>query len=591
MSNLLSFTGHDRILVLAVHPDDETLGAGGLIQRALAENVAVKVIFVTDGENNPWPQRALEKRWSLSKADHSRWGRRRCKEALSALEALGLDESQATFMGLPDQGITALLANGDQAMINRFADEIANWKPTLLLSPALQDRHPDHNALAVLVDLAMMRLPPEVTPPQVLAYLIHGQQALTSAPFVVNLSKQELAVKQQAILAHETQMALSRKRFLAYGKAEEKFLVPEPAKRYHSQHAIAEASATEQMLKVRVRLSDTDKLGKKPMLYLVGKHANRPLRTRLPLKSGKVAIYDYASNTHVGYANIRINGTTAKADIPLALFNNAESAYLKLERKRGFFDSTGWREVDLTEEPMKTTINSVAIIPCYDVADFCEQVIQQTLNYVDHVIAIDDGSTDTTSQILARLATQQPEKITVISFPQNKGKGVALMAGFCEVLNRFNFITLITLDADGQHPCADIPHLVKKIVSGAEMAIGERQLRLMPGRSRLGNTLATGALRWLYPQAPTDTQSGMRAFTQEFIEEIVRVVPGSRYETEFQILLLALSKKRRISTVSIPTIYIDNNRSSKFRPVTDSLRIMRTLIHWRIRHILPAKVS
>jgi hypothetical protein len=83
----------------------------------------------------------------------------------------------------------------------------------------------------------------------------------------------------------------------------------------------------------------------------------------------------------------------------------------------------------------------------------------------------------------------------------------------------------------------------------------------------------------------------MRAFTQEFIEEIVRVVPGSRYETEFQILLLALSKKRRISTVSIPTIYIDNNRSSKFRPVTDSLRIMRTLIHWRIRHILPAKVS
>lgn len=591
MSNPLSFTRHDRVLVLAVHPDDETLGGGGLIQRALAENAAVKVIFITDGENNPWPQRALEKRWSLSNADHLRWGRRRCREALSALEALGLDAAQAVFLGLPDQGITALLANGDQAVINRLADEMANWKPTLLLSPALQDRHPDHSALAVLVDLALLRLPLHITPPKVLAYLIHGQHALTAAPFTVDLSQDELAAKQQAIQAHETQMALSRKRFLGYARARENFFSPEPAKRYHSQHAIAEASTTKQALKVRIRLSDADKLGKKPMLYLIGKHANRPLRTRFPIRNGKVAIYDYASNTHVGFANIRIHGNTAKAHIPLPLFNGADSAFVKLQRKHGFFDSAGWREVGLTEAPMKTAVNTVAIIPCYDVADFCEQVVQQTLHCVDHVIVIDDGSTDATGQILARLAAQLPEKITLISFPQNKGKGVGLMAGFCEALNRFNFITLITLDADGQHPCADIPYLVKKIVSGAEMAIGERQLRLMPGRSRLGNTLATGALRWLYPQAPTDTQSGMRAFTQEFIEEIVRIVPGSRYETEFQILLLALSKKRRIASVSIPTIYIDNNRSSKFRPVADSLRIMRTLIHWRIRHILPAKAT
>src|SRR5690606_23119330 len=146
--------------------------------------------------------------------------------------------------------------------------------------------------------------------------------------------------------------------------------------------------------------------------------------------------------------------------------------------------------------------------------------------------------------VLARLRSRFPAQMTVISFSQNKGKGVALMAGFCEALNRFNFITLVTIDADGQHPCAEIPYLVRKIVSGAEMAIGERQLRLMPGRSRLGNTLATGALRWLYPQAPMDTQSGMRAFTRDFVEDIVRSVPGSRYETEFQILLLALSKKR-----------------------------------------------
>jgi len=66
------------------------------------------------------------------------------------------------------------------------------------------------------------------------------------------------------------------------------------------------------------------------------------------------------------------------------------------------------------------------------------------------------------------------------------------------------------------------------------------------------------------------------------MEEIVRHVSGSRYETEFQILLLALSQRRRLTTVTIPTIYIDNNRSSKFRPVTDSLRIFRALVKWRL---------
>ena len=104
----------------------------------------------------------------------------------------------------------------------------------------------------------------------------------------------------------------------------------------------------------------------------------------------------------------------------------------------------------------------------------------------------------------------------------------------------------------------------------------------MPGRSRVGNTLATGVIRWLYAEAPNDTQSGLRAFSYGLIEEIVRQVSGSRYETEFQILLLALSQKRRLTTVSIPTIYIDNNRSSKFRPVTDSLRIFRALVRWRL---------
>lgn len=72
----------------------------------------------------------------------------------------------------------------------------------------------------------------------------------------------------------------------------------------------------------------------------------------------------------------------------------------------------------------------------------------------------------------------------------------------------------------------------------------------------------------------------MRAFNRELVEEIARRISGSRYETEFHILVIALSKGRRIASVPIPTIYIDNNRSSKFRPVLDTLRIARSMINW-----------
>src|SRR5882672_10265920 len=74
----------DRIMVLAPHPDDESLAAAGILQRACALGARTRVLFVTDGENNPWAQRAVELRWRIGAADRSRWGMRRRAEALSA---------------------------------------------------------------------------------------------------------------------------------------------------------------------------------------------------------------------------------------------------------------------------------------------------------------------------------------------------------------------------------------------------------------------------------------------------------------------------------------------------------------------------
>jgi len=95
----------DRVMVLAPHPDDESLATAGVLQRARSVGGRTRVLFLTDGENNPWAQRAVERRWRLSPADRLRWGSRRRAEAVTALSCLGLDKECARFLGYPDQGL------------------------------------------------------------------------------------------------------------------------------------------------------------------------------------------------------------------------------------------------------------------------------------------------------------------------------------------------------------------------------------------------------------------------------------------------------------------------------------------------------
>ena len=81
MPSSFTLSPQDRVLVFAPHPDDEALGCGGLIQQAVELGAEVRVIFQTDGDNNPWPQRYVEQRWTIDASCRQRWGARRRLEA------------------------------------------------------------------------------------------------------------------------------------------------------------------------------------------------------------------------------------------------------------------------------------------------------------------------------------------------------------------------------------------------------------------------------------------------------------------------------------------------------------------------------
>lgn len=214
-----------RLMVLAPHPDDESLAAGGMIQRALTHGAAVSVVFMTDGENNPWPQRALERRIWIGARQRAAWGARRRGEAGAALRVLGSADAIGVHrLGWPDGGITWKLLDDTGPMVAALRALVERERPTLLILPDLVDRHPDHSAIHVLVELVFETMP-AATRPACFGYLLHGRSR-PGAPIraVFALDDAERDRKRRAIAAHASQMALSGRRLLRWAAATETFV-------------------------------------------------------------------------------------------------------------------------------------------------------------------------------------------------------------------------------------------------------------------------------------------------------------------------------------------------------------------------------
>jgi LmbE family N-acetylglucosaminyl deacetylase len=209
-----------RLLVVAPHPDDETLACGVLIQQVLAAGGAVRVLLLTDGDDNPWPQRWLERRWRVGAADRRRWGQRRRDEAVRAVARLGLPASALQPLGWPDLGLTARLRDDRPAALATLAAAAEAFGPTLIAVPALGDHHPDHGAAHVLCRLALAG---RAAPLEWLAYPVHGGHAegLADGPAAApGQQRRKLA----ALAEHATQMALSGGRMRRLASRPERFV-------------------------------------------------------------------------------------------------------------------------------------------------------------------------------------------------------------------------------------------------------------------------------------------------------------------------------------------------------------------------------
>jgi LmbE family N-acetylglucosaminyl deacetylase len=203
---LPTISAETRLLVIAPHPDDEVLGAGGLMQRVHEAGGTVRVIYLTDGDGYREAVTREDKGNRPTFADYRGYGRRRQREARAALATLGLDPGAAMFLSFPDAGLSKLVRRywserhvayrspytrlrrpPDAEMIvpsteyrgEDLAHEITRLidvlNPTLIVVPRKEDQHLDHCAAWFFLADALadaQRESPEIMP-DVLTYVIH----------------------------------------------------------------------------------------------------------------------------------------------------------------------------------------------------------------------------------------------------------------------------------------------------------------------------------------------------------------------------------------------------------------------------------
>ncbi len=207
------------------------------------------------------------------------------------------------------------------------------------------------------------------------------------------------------------------------------------------------------------------------------------------------------------------------------------------------------------------------------------------------VVVVDDGSDARCRPIFDEIG--QIKGAHVLRHFTNLGKGMAIKTGLNYGACTFDgCVGAITADADGQHRTGDILKVADTLRQNRDcLVLGSRAFSgNVPLRSRFGNRLTCLTMKTVVGQKISDTQTGLRGIPTRMIPRLLKL-RSAGYEFELDMLLLCKYERIRIVETGIETIYIDNNQSSHFNPIMDSMRIYFLLLRFLIVSILSALID
>jgi len=234
-------------------------------------------------------------------------------------------------------------------------------------------------------------------------------------------------------------------------------------------------------------------------------------------------------------------------------------------------------------------MNIAILIPAYEPDEQLTDVVASLLRQCDaRIIIVNDGSGEAYLPVFNALALL--EHVKVLTHAHNQGKGRALKTAIDHCLVAGDIDGCVTVDADGQHRPEDVLRMIAALrETPGDLILGSRDFDFnnVPLRSMLGNKITRFCTRFIVGQEITDTQTGLRAFAKDAMIRYAGV-PGERYEFEMNMLLYAKRFNIKIREIRIETVYLDDNSSSHFNPLLDSIRIYRQIFAFGFSSIASA---
>src|SRR5690606_9139348 len=223
----------------------------------------------------------------------------------------------------------------------------------------------------------------------------------------------------------------------------------------------------------------------------------------------------------------------------------------------------------LLSEKFKT-LKCCVIIPTYNNYKTLQQVIEDVLVFTEDVIVVNDGSTDSTAEILVQFP-----QIQQIHLSQNKGKGNALRQGFKHA-DSLGYRYAITIDSDGQHFPEDIPAFIEALEKEENkeiLFIGSRNMTQhgVPKKSSFGNKFSNF---WFWVETGTrlqDTQSGFRLYPLFAMKKLKFYT--KKFEFEIEAIVKSAWSGIEVKNIPIQVHYELEDRVTHFRPFKDFTRI------------------
>jgi polyprenyl-phospho-N-acetylgalactosaminyl synthase len=213
------------------------------------------------------------------------------------------------------------------------------------------------------------------------------------------------------------------------------------------------------------------------------------------------------------------------------------------------------------------------VIPAFNEAAVMAEVIADVRSVFDHVVCVDDGSTDGTGDIAARAGAH------LVRHPINLGQGAAIQTGVEYARKQPGARVFATFDADGQHRVKDLAAMVDRLSAGdVDVVIGTRfgggsadQATRPPLLKRIVLQTAARLSRRGRSLGLTDTNNGLRVFNKTVADGLNITMSGMSHATEF--VMLIAENRWRVAEEPVEVLYTEYSKS-KGQPLLNGVNII-----------------